>query len=222
MARFPRTGRRLHGVKGALLKAMVALCLTASPAMAAEPAKIGFSMALTGSVAANGKQLLAALELWRDDVNAHGGLLNRQVELVYYDDQSNPNSVPAIYTKLISVDKIDAVLGPYATSPRPSGLALIPWVSISFPSAMPPGRYCRNPWKRPGSFEDDKRAQYMRGHSFRTVVGDIAFGNDGEWAKSRMFFTQFQNVAPNNLEQFRDGSKQIILSPREYKTGDMI
>src|SRR6267378_3820824 len=72
--------------------------------------------AATGAVAANGKQLLAALEIWRDDVNAKGGLLNRPVELVYYDDQSNPNSVPAIYTKLISVDKVDALLGPYATN----------------------------------------------------------------------------------------------------------
>jgi len=72
-----------------------------------------------------------------------------------------------------------------------------------------------------GSFDDGKRAQYMRSHSFPTVVGDVAFGPDGEWAKSRMFFTQFQNVAPNDLDQFRDGRKQIILWPLEYKTGDI-
>jgi len=86
------------------------------PASAAEPIKVGFSMALTGSVAQNGKQLLLALELWRDDVNAKGGLLGRPVELVYYDDQSNPSTVPGIYTKLISVDKVDLLLGPYATN----------------------------------------------------------------------------------------------------------
>ena len=56
----------------------------------------------------------------------------------------------------------------------------------------------------------------------REVVGEVAFGDDGEWAKSRMFFTQFQNVTPNDLEQFRDGSKQIILWPREYKTGEIV
>jgi hypothetical protein len=49
-------------------------------------------------------------------------------------------------------------------------------------------------------FDDSKRADYMRSHTFATVVGDIAFGSDGEWAKSRTFFTQFQNVAPNDVE----------------------
>jgi branched-chain amino acid transport system substrate-binding protein len=60
--------------------------------------------------------LLQALEIWRDDVNAKGGLLGRPVELVYYDDQSNPSNVPGIYTKLLTVDKVDLVLGPYATN----------------------------------------------------------------------------------------------------------
>ena len=58
-------------------------------------------MALTGGIAPNGKQILLALEIWRDDVNAKGGLLGRPVELVYYDDQTNPAKVPGIYTKLI-------------------------------------------------------------------------------------------------------------------------
>ena len=71
-------------------------------------------------------------------------------------------------------------------------------------------------------FDDSKRADYMRSHTFATVVGDIAFGSDGEWAKSRTFFTQFQNVAPNDVEQFRDGAKQVILWPPEFKTGDII
>src|SRR5437870_4350277 len=86
--------------------------LPGPPAQAADPIKIGFSMSLTGAVAPNGRQLLLALEIWRDDVNAAGGLLRRPVELIYYDDQSNPANVPAIYTKLLSVDKVDLVLGP--------------------------------------------------------------------------------------------------------------
>ena len=81
-----------------------------------KPIKVGLSMALTGAVAVNGKQLLAALEIWRDDVNARGGLLGRPVELVCYDDQSNPANVPSIYTKLISLDKVDLLIGPYATN----------------------------------------------------------------------------------------------------------
>src|SRR5260370_23522849 len=111
-----RGGAALHAMTGALLAAMLCAFIAINPARAADAVKVGFSMALTGSVAANGKQLLAALEIWRDDVNAKGGLLNRPVELVYYDDQSNPNGVPGIYTKLISVDKVDALLGPYATN----------------------------------------------------------------------------------------------------------
>ena len=69
------------------------------------PIKIGFSMALTGPLAGGGKSALIAMEIWRDDINAKGGLLGRQVEFVYYDDQTNPANVPAIYTKLLDVDK---------------------------------------------------------------------------------------------------------------------
>ena len=65
--------------------------------------------------------LMAALEMWRDDVNAKGGLLGRPVELVYYDDQSSPANVPGIYTKLITVDKVDLLLGPYAHQLRGAG-----------------------------------------------------------------------------------------------------
>ena len=85
-------------------------------ANAADPIRVGCSMALTGGVAAIGKQVLVALQIWRDDVNAKGGLLGRPVELVFYDDQSNPSNVPPIYTKLIDVDKVDLLIGPYATN----------------------------------------------------------------------------------------------------------
>jgi hypothetical protein len=58
-----------------------------------------FQHARTGAAAPNGKQNLLALEIWRDDVNAKGGRLGRPVELVYYDDQSNPDNVAGIYTQ---------------------------------------------------------------------------------------------------------------------------
>src|SRR6201993_4148489 len=107
-----------HSLLTIRLWLVLAVCIAAAltPARAVEPIKLGFSMALTGAVAPNGKQLLLALEIWRDDVNAKGGLLGRPVELVYYDDQSSPANVPAIYTKLLTVDKVDLVLGPYATN----------------------------------------------------------------------------------------------------------
>src|ERR1700692_4384641 len=85
-------------------------------AKAADPIRVGLSVALTGGVAPIGKQVLTALQIWRDDVNANGGLLGRPVELVFYDDQSNPAKVPQLYTKLIDVDKVDLVIGPYATN----------------------------------------------------------------------------------------------------------
>src|SRR4029077_10536348 len=83
---------------------------------AADPIGGGMSMALTGGVAPIGKQVITALQIWRDDVNAKGGLLGRPIELVFYDDQSNPANVPQIYTKLIDVDKVDLLIGPYATN----------------------------------------------------------------------------------------------------------
>jgi branched-chain amino acid transport system substrate-binding protein len=100
--------------------AIAALVIAAFPAAAADdsakPIRIGFSLSLTGGVAVNGKQVLLALEIWRDEVNAKGGLLGRPVEFVHYDDQSNPNTIPSIYTKLIDVDKVDLTIGPYATN----------------------------------------------------------------------------------------------------------
>lgn len=82
----------------------------------AKPLRIGFSIAQSGGLAAGGKAGLLALEIWRDDVNAKGGLLGRQVELVGYDDQSSAAQAPAIYSKLIDIDKVDILLSPYGTN----------------------------------------------------------------------------------------------------------
>jgi branched-chain amino acid transport system substrate-binding protein len=88
----------------------------AQHALAAEPIKIGFSMALSGGLAANGKAALVAMQMWADKVNGKGGLLGRKVQLIHYDDQSNPNNVPGIYTKLTEIDKVDVVVSPYGTN----------------------------------------------------------------------------------------------------------
>ena len=388
-----------------------------APARAADPIKVGFSMALTGAVAPNGKQTLLALEIWRDDVNAKGGLLGRPVELVYYDDQSNPNNVPGIYTKLLSVDKVDLLVGPYATNmiapampvvmqankmtigmlgvnvnrqfnypryfsmvpggdegtlafsrgwfeiaaaqtPKPRTVALIGAAAafgktacdgarenaktggfeIVYDKSYPPGTTDMVPIVRaiqatnpdlvfacsyppdtvgivraaneiglnvkmfggamigllatpikvqlgalmnglvimesfipaptlnfPGlksmldryqakapslgidplgygftpfayaagevlaqaveatkSLDHSKLADYIHSHKFSTVAGEISFGKDGEWTKSRQFFTQFPGVSGNDLAQFRDTTHQVILWPAEYKTGTLI
>jgi branched-chain amino acid transport system substrate-binding protein len=395
----------------------LAFAVLPAVAQAADPVRIGFSMALTGGVAPNGKVVLAALEIWRDDVNAKGGLLGRPVELVYYDDQSNPANVPGIYTKLISVDKVDLLLGPYATNmiapampvimqqnrmtigilgvavnrhfnypkyfsmvplgpngvrafsdgffelaaaqnPKPRTVAIVaadaefartvadgarenaralgfeiiydkgyppnttdfaPVVravqaanaDIVFIGAYPPdtvgivraanevnlmpkmfggamigllvtpikvqlgplangiviaesfvrartfdfpgvaellkryqakaaglgidplghayapfayaaGQVLARAVEETKSLDQDKLAAYIHGHPFQTVAGEIAFGKDGEWIKPRQVFSQFQNVASNDLDQFRDASRQPILWPADYKTGSFI
>jgi branched-chain amino acid transport system substrate-binding protein len=409
---MPFFRRIIAAVIGAVAFAGVALT---DPALAADPIKVGFSMALTGGVAQNGKQLIIALELWRDDVNAHGGLLGRPVELVYYDDQSNPSNVPGIYTKLITVDKVDLLLGPYATNmaaaavpvimqhnmttvtmlavnvnryfnypryfdmipigpegtkafsrgyfelaaaqqPKPQTVAILaadaefsktsadgarenaaanglkiiydqsyppsttdftPMVralqaanaDVVFVAAYPPdtvgivraaqeiglkpkmfggtmigllitpiktqlgpimdgivimesfvpslnfpgladllkayqqkaggekidpigyafvpfgyaaGQVLAQAVEGANSLDQSKLADYMHSHTFHTVVGDVAYDKSGQWTEPRTLFTQFQNVAPGNMDQFRDGSVQPVLWPPQYKTGTMI
>jgi branched-chain amino acid transport system substrate-binding protein len=396
---------------------LTALLPSWANAQSGDPIRIGAGLALTGAGAPAGKMLLAALELWRDDVNAKGGLLGRQVAVVVYDDQSNPNNVPGLYTKLISVDKVDLLVGPYGTNfvapamptimqnnkmvisytaiginreykypkyfsmvpvgpagvnafsigffemaaaqtPKPQTVAILAAdaefaqnaahgareeiakrdLKIVYDQSYPPNMTDFTPVVRalraanadivyvgayppdnvgivraanevelnpkmfggamigmlitpikanlgpminglviseafvpspklqfPGlaellkryqaeaptlktdplgfafvpfgyaagqvlaqavtetkSLDHDKLAAYLHSHTFQTVVGEIGFGADGEWSKTRQFLTQFQNVEPNNVDQFRDGGKQPILWPAEYKTGEMI
>jgi branched-chain amino acid transport system substrate-binding protein len=96
--------------------AAMALAADRAAAQSGAPIKIGFSMAMTGGLAANGRSALLAQKIWEEDVNAKGGLLGRPVKLIYYDDQSNPATVPGIYTKLLDIDKVDLLIGPYATA----------------------------------------------------------------------------------------------------------
>ena len=118
MHRLKRLLRRTR--RAAVLMAALALPLAAPPpAVAAptgKPITIGFSMALTGGLAANGRAALLAMQIWAEQTNAKGGLLGRPVKLVYYDDQSNPAVIPGIYTKLLDVDHVDLVVSGYATN----------------------------------------------------------------------------------------------------------
>src|SRR2546425_8213194 len=106
---------------GAAALGAFALALGAVPGKAADPLRIGFGMALTGPLAPNGKSALLAMKIWEEDINAKGGLLGRPVQLVYYDDQTNPATVPGIYTKLLDVDKVDLIIGGLGTNmPAPA------------------------------------------------------------------------------------------------------
>jgi branched-chain amino acid transport system substrate-binding protein len=405
----------------ALAAAVAVVAMTAlaggAAAQSGEPIKIGFSMAMTGGLAANGKSALLAEKIWEEDVNAKGGLLGRPVKLVYYDDQSNPSTVPGIYTKLLDVDKVDLVIGPYATaqiapampvimqrnkvfvtllglavnsefkypnffsmngsgpnakpaftegffdvamtrSPKPQTVAIVaadqefsrnasdgardnakkaslkvvydksyppsttdfspivraiaatnpdlvvicsyppdsvgmvkavneigykprqiggamvglqstalkaqlgpmlngfvnydlwlPVPKMQFPGVgelmkkyqaragaegVDPLGYYMAPWAyallqvlhqavtATNSTEDKKLGDFIRTNTFKTVLGDVKFGKDGEWAQARILQVQFHDVKANDVEQFRAMNTQTVLTPAEYKSGDVI
>lgn len=79
------------------------------------PLKIGASLSLSGDFSDDGKAFQQGYQLWADYVNAHGGILGRQVQLDIVSDASSPSQVATNYQKLITVDKDDFVFGPYST-----------------------------------------------------------------------------------------------------------
>jgi branched-chain amino acid transport system substrate-binding protein len=396
---------------------ILATAVAWGPATAADPIRIGFGMSLTGPLAANGKSALLAMKIWEEDINAKGGLLGRPVELVYYDDQSNPSTVPGIYTKILDIDKVDLIVGGYATNmlapampiairkkkvfigilgvavnsefnypgyfamipsgpdpkpaftkgffdvamaqnPKPQTIAIVgadtefsqnalegartnakaaglkvvyektyPPANTEFASivraiqatnpdlvvicsypldsvgivravnevgfkpkmiggamvglqatvfktqlgpllngfvnydfwlplktmefqgvldfikkyqARAPGEgvdslgYYIAPWgyaylqvlgqaiEATKSLDDSKLIGYIRDATFKTVVGDVKFGPDGEWAQARVLLVQFQNIKGNGVDQFKDVSAQTIVAPARYKSGNII
>jgi branched-chain amino acid transport system substrate-binding protein len=109
----------------AALAAGAAAGICVGTAIAQQTVKIGMSMPLTGGLAAGGKSSLIGIEVWRDDINAKGGLLGRKVEIVVYDDKSSASETPAIYAKLLDVDKVDLLFAPYATVPTAPLMPLV-------------------------------------------------------------------------------------------------
>lgn len=417
------TERIVTGASRLMTAALAVLALVLlpvwSPARAQqEPIRIGFGMALTGGLAANGKSALLAQQIWEADINAKGGLLGRPVKLVFYDDQSTPSTVPGIYTKLLDVDKVDLVVGGYATNmlapampvvmqhskvfigllglavnsefnypryfvmaptggmdskasisqgffevaaaqkPKPETLAIVaadaefarnaadgarenakkagfkivydktypptttdytPIVraiqatepDIVFVGSYPPDSvgivraasevglktklfgggmvglqstsiktqlgpllngvvnydfwipvpkmqfegvadlikryqekaagqgidplgYYMAPWayaqlqvlaeavQATKSLDDGKLADYIRANTFKTVLGDVTFGSNGEWASPRVVQVQFHDIKGNDLEQFRTMNTQTVVAPADYASGDVI
>jgi branched-chain amino acid transport system substrate-binding protein len=401
------------------LAAAASAATLAGPAFGqAKPLTIGFGMALTGGLAPNGKAALLAMQIWEEEVNARGGLLGRPVKLVYYDDQTNPSSVPGIYTKLLDVDKVDIVVSGYATNmiapampivmqkdrtffslfglavneefhypryfsmvpaggprpkeafaegffevameqnPKPTTLAItgadaefprnaldgvravakrynlkivydktyppptadytpivraiaatkpdiffaasyppdsvglirashevgfkpkiygggmvglqataiktqlgpllngvvvydfwLPWAGFATDEGraflkkyqakaagagvdtlgyyIPPYGYAlmqlvEQAVKGTGGTDDDKLAEYARKNTFKTVVGDITFNKQGEWSESKVMAVQFQGIKSNSVDEFKDPKTEVILWPKQYRTGNII
>jgi branched-chain amino acid transport system substrate-binding protein len=406
------TRRETFAIAGTALAALT----VPAAAQPADTIKIGFSMALSGGLAGGGKAALLAYQIWVEDVNARGGLLGRKIELVFYDDQSNPSGVPAIYTKLLDVDKVDLLLSGYATvptaaalpiviqrkklflslfalaandefrydryfqlqpngpqakyelskgffeiaaamDPKPQTVALVgadaeysklaldgarenakkagikivydraypsnmvdftsivqsikatkpdllfiasyptdsvgmvssiheigfsarlvgggmiglqfaafkqklgpllnnivcydlyvPEPTMKFPGIeeflvryreraaqagvdllgiyIPPFAYSEvqileAAIKAVGSTDDKKLADFIRNSTFKTVVGDIKFGDRGEWAEPRVLYVQYRGIVGNNIDQFKQAGKQVILYPARFKSGEV-
>lgn len=92
------------------------LLLALAPAAFAQPVVVGAAVPRTGSLAGPGADLPKALELWRDEVNAAGGLLGRPVELVLLDDASEAFEAPEHYRRLIEEHRADLLVGPFGSA----------------------------------------------------------------------------------------------------------
>ena len=106
--------RRLTAIVAAFALAGAALPAAAAPSGA--PIRIGSTLALTGPLAPTALIHKIAGEIYVEQLNRGNGLLGRPVEWVLYDDQSKPDVTRSLYEKLITVDKVDLIMGPYATS----------------------------------------------------------------------------------------------------------
>ena len=72
-----------------------------------------------------------------------------------------------------------------------------------------------------GSLDQDKVAAAIKANPHDTVVGTIKFGPDGEWEKSRLIYVQYQGIQGNDLDQFKQAGKQVILYPPDFKSGTL-
>jgi branched-chain amino acid transport system substrate-binding protein len=182
------------------------------------PIRIGMSMPQTGGLAGGGKASLLGIEIWRDDVNAKGGLLGRKVELVVYDDKSSPSETPAIYSKLIDVDKVDLLFAPYGTVPtaplmpmvKQRGLLLIGNFSFQVNSKVGHDMWFNNaPWGPPDSWAASflDIGQKAGGKSMALLAADQEFAQNlaktaREVAAKRNMPVVFDQAYPPNTIEF--------------------
>ena len=115
--------RRTAGKLG--LAALAAPAFSTTVIGQTAPIKIGSSMAMTGGLGPNGKSSLLAIKIWEEDINAKGGLLGRKVQVIFRDDQTNPTTVPGIYSQLLDVEKVDLIMGGYGTNVLAPAMPLV-------------------------------------------------------------------------------------------------
>jgi branched-chain amino acid transport system substrate-binding protein len=198
--------------------AVAALGLASGAIAQQPPIKIGMTMAQTGGLAAGGKAALLGIEIWRDDINAKGGLLGRKVELVVYDDKSSAAETPALYAKLLDVDKVDLLFAPYATVPtapilplvKQRGLLLMGNFSFQVNSKVGHDMWFNNaPWGPPDSWAAAfiDIGQKAGGKTIALLTADQEFaqnlaGFSREVAKKRGMTIVFDQAYPPNTVEF--------------------
>ncbi|QYU66680.1 amino acid ABC transporter substrate-binding protein [Leptolyngbya sp. 15MV] len=107
----------------------------------------------------------------------------------------------------------------YATQARAANVDVLGFYLAPFNYAM--GQVLEAAVRAVGSLDDDALARHMRQATFQTVVGNVAFGPTGEWREPRMVQVQFQGVRGNDVEQFRQVGRQVIVEPPELASGEL-
>lgn len=128
---WPPALRRLCNGRAVKVAAVLALAAAAvgmagdAQAQDSKPIRVGVALSQSGNLADSAKHYWEGVALWRDQVNARGGLLGRKVELVLYDDRSDPATAARLYEKLITDDNVDLLFGPWgsASAATASGVA---------------------------------------------------------------------------------------------------
>lgn len=98
-----------------VIMVLMAMMQFPSRGMASEPIRVGVSLGLTGQYQQPSAMHKRAYELWRDEVNARGGIMGRAVELVIRDDNSDPELAKKIYTEFVSTGSVDHIFAPYSS-----------------------------------------------------------------------------------------------------------
>jgi len=207
----------LSAIVGRTLGALFATFALSGAVLAQQPIKIGHSMPQTGPLGGGGKAALLALQMWRDDVNARGGLLGRKVELITYDDQGNPALTPGIYTKLLDIDKVDLLIAPYATVPtaplmplvKQRGLLLMGNFSFQVNHTVKHDMWFNNaPWSDAASWFEGyfEASKTFKGKTVAFLAADQEFAQNlasgaKELAKKAGLKTVYeQNYPPNTVD----------------------
>jgi branched-chain amino acid transport system substrate-binding protein len=177
---------KFHALRLLLAAALAAFAFSAT---AQQPIKVGMSMPQTGGLGAGGKSALLALQMWVEDVNKKGGMLGRKVELIAYDDQTNPALTPGLYTKLLDVDKVDLLIAPYGTVPtapimplvKQRGLLLMGNFSFGVNNVVKHDMWFNNaPWNTASSWSDGfiEAGQKLGGKTIAFLAADNDFAQN--------------------------------------------